>query len=322
MQEAGTAAQQLVDPAHTVTDVAESVVEAVVPDSWWRTIVNFFYHSELGQFTGKILLITMTILFTMITVKIINRAFFKMIARMKQTNQSGATLAAFLRYLVLFLVYFSAVAVVVSGIPMLNDAVTKLMAAGGVLAVVFGVASQEALGSVASGVMILMFKPFVIGDVVTVVSQGVTGTVEDITLRHIVLRTIENKRIIIPNSTMNSAVVENADYGDKQVCLTMDIGITYESDIDHALMLLAEVVGNHPDYVDRRTQEERDNEVPKVVARVSELADSAVVLRALLWGKDNATTFAMRADLLRRVKKRFDEEGVDLAYPHLVVVSK
>ena len=102
----------------------------------------------------------------------------------------------------------------------------------------------------------------------------------------------------------------------------MDIGITYESDIDRALALLAEVVGNHPDYVDRRTQEERDNEAPKVVARVSELADSAVVLRALLWGKDNATAFAMRADLLRRVKKRFDEEGVDLAYPHLVVVRK
>lgn len=316
MQGAGT------DPAHAVTDVAGSVVEAVVPDYWWRTIVNFFYHTELGQFTGKILLITMTILVTMVTVKMINRAFFKMIARMKQSNQSGATLAAFLRYLVLFLVYFAAIAVVVSGIPMLNDAVTKLMAAGGVLAVVFGVASQEALGSVASGVMILVFKPFVIGDVVTVVSQGVTGTVEDITLRHIVLRTIENKRIIIPNSTMNSSIVENADYGDRQVCLTMDIGITYESDIDRALALLAEVVGSHPDYIDHRTEEERNNEVPKVVVRVSELADSAVVLRALLWGKDNAAAFAMRADLLRRVKKRFDEEGVDLAYPHLVVVSK
>ena len=170
--------------------------------------------------------------------------------------------------------------------------------------------------------MILVFKPFVIGDVVNVISQGVTGTVEDITLRHTVLRTIENKRIIIPNSTMNTSIVENADYGDKNVCLTMDVGITYESDLDRALSLLAEVVAEHPDYLDRRTQEEQEKGVPKVVVRVSELADSAVVLRALLWGKDNATTFSMRADLLRRIKKRFDKEGIDLAYPHLVVVSK
>ncbi|MBS5146026.1 MAG: mechanosensitive ion channel family protein [Butyricicoccus pullicaecorum] len=312
----------LTDPAQAVTDVAETVVGAVVPDSWWGSIVKFFYYSDLGRFVGKVLLITITILVTMIAVKLINRAFNQMIAKMKQSNQSGATLAAFLRYPILFIVYFSAIAVIVSGIPMLNDAVTKLMAAGGVLAVVFGVASQEALGSVASGIMILVFKPFVIGDVVNVISQGVTGTVEDITLRHTVLRTIENKRIIVPNSTMNTSIVENADYGDKNVCLTMDVGITYESDLDRALALLAEVVGEHPDYLDRRTPEEQDKGNPKVVVRVSELADSAVILRALLWGKDNATTFAMRADLLRHIKKRFDKEGIDLAYPHLVVVSK
>ncbi|MFR4978209.1 MAG: hypothetical protein ACLUDG_04715, partial [Butyricicoccus sp.] len=145
----------LTDPAQAVADVAETVVGAVVPDSWWSGIVKFFYGSDLGRFVGKVLLITITILVTMITVKLINRAFNQMIAKMKQSNQSGATLAAFLRYPILFLVYFSAVAVIVSGIPMLNDAVTKLMAAGGVLAVVLGVASQEALGSVASGIMIL-----------------------------------------------------------------------------------------------------------------------------------------------------------------------
>lgn len=312
----------LTDPAHVVTDVAESVVGAVVPDSWWANIVRFFYYSELGRFVGKVLLITITVFITMVAVKLVNRGFNRMIVRMKQNNQSGATLAAFLRYPVLFIVYFSAIAIIVSGIPMLNDAVTKLMAAGGVLAVVLGVASQEALGSVASGIMILIFKPFVIGDVVNIVSQGVTGAVEDITLRHTVLRTIENKRIIIPNSTMNASIVENADYGDKHVCLTMDVGITYESDIDRALELLAEVVGTHPDYLDRRTEDERENGVPKVAVRVSELADSAVILRAMLWGKDNATTFAMRADLLRQIKKRFDKEGVDLAYPHLVVMRK
>ena len=183
------------------------------------------------------------------------------------------------------MIYFAAFAIIVSSIPALNQAMTKLLAAGGVLAVVFGLAGQEALGSIASGMMILAFRPFVIGDVVNVVSQGVAGTVEEISLRHTVLRTIENKRVIIPNSTMNAAIVENADYGDKNVCLTLDIGITYESDVDQALAVLADEVGAHPDYLDLRTEEAKANGAPRVTVRVNELADSAVVLRALLWGK-------------------------------------
>lgn len=312
----------LPDAAGAVTDVAEEAASAILPTHWWRAIWNFFHTSELGPFLGKVLLIAATLVIMLVAVKVTNRIFRKVIDHMKQVNKSGATLAAFLRYPVLFLIYFAAFAIIVSSIPGLSQAMNTLLATGGVLAVVFGLAGQEALGSIASGMMILAFRPFVIGDVVNVVSQGVTGTVEEINLRHTVLRTIENKRVIIPNSTMNAAIVENADYGDKNVCLTLDVGITYESDIDHALEVLANVVGEHPDYLDLRTEEAKANGAPRVVVRVSELADSAVVLRALLWGKDNGTTFAMRADLMRQIKKRFDKEGIDIAYPHLVVMNK
>ncbi len=307
------------DTGGALTGAAENAIAAALPDSWWSAIVKFFYYNTFGVILGKVLLIAVTILLMLIAVKITNRIFRKVTNHMKTVNKSGATLATFLRYPVLFLIYFAAFAIIVSSIPPINAAMNKLLAAGGVLAVVFGLAGQEALGSVAAGVMILAFRPFVIGDVVNVVSEGVTGTVEEITLRHTVLRTIENKRVIIPNSTMNTSVVENADYGDKKVCLTMDVGITYESDLDRALAILADEVARHPDYLDRRTEEDKEKGVPLVTVRVNELADSAVVLRALLWGKDNGTAFAMRAELLRRIKNRFDAEGIGLAYPHLVV---
>ena len=307
------------DTGGALTDAAENAIAAALPDSWWSAIVKFFYYNTFGVILGKVLLIAVTILIMLIAVKITNRIFRKVPNHMKTVNKSGATLATFLRYPVLFLISFAAFAIIVSSIPPINAAMNKLLAAGGVLAVVFGLAGQEALGSVAAGVMILAFRPFVIGDVVNVVSEGVTGTVEEITLRHTVLRTIENKRVIIPNSTMNTSVVENADYGDKKVCLTMDVGITYESDLDRALAILADEVARHPDYLDRRTEEDKEKGVPLVTVRVNELADSAVVLRALLWGKDNGTAFAMRAELLRRIKNRFDAEGIGLAYPHLVV---
>ena len=312
------AAAEVGDAAGVVTDAVEDAAAALLPDQMWDKVVEFLY-STLGGFIGRVLLVALPIIVMLIAVKITNRLFHRVTDHMKSVNKSGATLAAFLRYPILFLIYFAAFAIIVSSIPPINAAMNKLLAAGGVLAVVFGLAGQEALGSVAAGVMILAFRPFVIGDDVNVVSEGVTGTVEEITLRHTVLRTIENKRVIIPNSTMNTSVVENADYGDKKVCLTMDVGITYESDLDRALAILADEVARHPDYLDRRTEEDKEKGVPLVTVRVNELADSAVVLRALLWGKDNGTAFAMRAELLRRIKNRFDAEGIGLAYPHLVV---
>ena len=97
------------------------------------------------------------------------------------------------------------------------------------IAVVAGLAAQEALGSVVSGMMILAFKPFKMGDVVRYVDNDITGTVEEITLHHTAVRTFENKRVIIPNSKMNSAIIENADYADSKVCVFLTVGITYES---------------------------------------------------------------------------------------------
>lgn len=161
-----------------------------------------------------------------------------------------------------------------------------------------------------------------IGDVVNVVSSGVSGTVEEITLRHTIIRTIENKRVIIPNDTMDSAIIENANHTENKVCLMLDIGITYESDIAHAMQIMREEIMKHADYFDNRTEADKQAGAPPVVIRVQELADSAVVIRAQLWARDNGTAFAMRSDLLKSIKERCEQERVDIAYPHLVVVAK
>ena len=313
--------QDVTNAAEGAVDAAAAAAETVLPRNVWRALEEFF-ETSLGSFVGKVILVAVTLLIMLAVCKWVNRMFDRLIARMKTYNTSGATLCAFVRYFALFGVYFAAFSIIVSNIPVLNAGMNKLLAAGGVIAVGLGVAGQEALGSIASGIIILISKPFVSGDVVNVVSSGVLGTVEDITLHHTVLRTIENKRVIVPNSTMNSAIVENYDYGERHVCLMLDIGITYESDVDRAMKLMADEVGRHPDYLDVRTPEQVKAGVPKVTVRVQELADSAVILRAWIWGADNGTTVALKADLMRLVKKRFDAEGIDLAYPHLVVVGK
>lgn len=313
-EELNNAGEQVVDK---VTDTVAEVVPKNVVE-----LASDFFATPLGKLAGTALLILCVLIATRLVLAAVRGAFGRTIRRMQQDKNPNAMLVNFAQYAVVALIYFGAFSIIVSNIPILNAGFTKLMAAGGVAALVLGVAGQDALASIASGVMILCFRPFVIGDFVNVISAGVSGTVEDINLRHTVLRTVENKRIIVPNSTMSAAIVENFDYVEKSVCLGLDVGVTYETDLDRAMAVLAEVVAAHPNYLDVRSEAEKAGGAPLVSVRVQELGDSAVVLRAMLWGKDNGTTAGMRFDLQRDVKKAFDAAGIAMAYPHLVVVQE
>ena len=281
-----------------------------------------FVQSRLPGFALTAAFVAITIAVTLICVRVVNRILLRVIDRQKQINSGNATILAFCRYLAIAAVYFAGFAVIVSNIPALSAGMNKLMAAGGVLAVVGGLASQEALGSIVSGLMILAFKPFVIGDVVRCVDNNISGVVEEITLRHTAIRTYENKRVIVPNSVMNSSIIENADYTDSRVCSFLEIGVTYESDIGRAKQLLAEEIARQPDFLDVRTPEQLAAGAPLVQVVVLALAESAVTLRASLWAKDNGTAFSLKCAVLENIKHIYEQEGIGIAYPHLVVVSE
>ena len=281
-----------------------------------------FVQSRLPDFALTAAFVAITIAVTLICVRVVNRILLRVIDRQKQINSGNATILAFCRYLAIAAVYFAGFAVIVSNIPALSAGMNKLMAAGGVLAVVGGLASQEALGSIVSGLMILAFKPFVIGDVVRCVDTNISGVIEEITLRHTAIRTYENKRVIVPNSVMNSSIIENADYGDSRVCSFLEIGVTYESDIARAKELLAEEIARQPDFLDVRTPEQLAAGAPLVQVVVLALAESAVTLRASLWAKDNGTAFSLKCAVLENIKHIYEQEGIGIAYPHLVVISE
>lgn len=306
---------------NAVGETVEAVVDEVVPTPVLEQI-NDFSQTWYGHILTTIAFIAIVVVLTVLLVRLVNRFFRRTFEKMMAAGNPGATAFSYLRYLALAGIYFGAFAIIVSNIPLLAAGMNKLFAAGGVLAVVVGLASQQAMGSMVSGVMILTFKPFVIGDFINVVSSGVSGTVEEITLRHTIIRTAENKRVIIPNDSMNSAIIENANHTESKVCLMLDLGISYESDISHAMQIMREEITSHPDFFDNRTPEEKKDGAPPVVVRVQELGESAVILRAQLWGKDNGTAFAMRSDLFKSIKERCEQEGVSIAYPHLVVIGQ
>lgn len=281
-----------------------------------------FLQTQVGSFIGSVIFAVLVLAITFLLAKLVNRIMRRLVDRHRKSNSGAATVLAFARYIAVAAVYFAGVMVVVYSIPLLSSAVRTLLTAGGVIAVVAGLAAQEALGSVVSGMMILAFKPFRMGDVVRYIDNDISGVIEEITLHHTAIRTWENKRVIIPNSKMNSSIIENADYADSKVCVFMQIGVTYESDIDLAKKLLSEEILRQPDFMDVRTPEQKTAGVLPVQVVVLELADSAVTLRASLWAKDNSTAFGLKCAVLENIKKLYEQNGIDIAYPHMVVLHQ
>lgn len=219
------------------------------------------------------------------------------------------------------IVYSIALYGILSQFTALENIMKALLASGGVIAVVLGLAAQEAMSNFVNGLMITTFKPFKIGDLIKVNNGELTGTVVDISLRHTVIQTYENTKIVIPNSVMNKAILENVSSVGNQKANFLEIGISYESDIEKAMRIIEEEIVKHPDYLDIRKKEEKKKQ-PAVITRLIDFADSSMHLKTTVYSKDNSQGFAMLSDLRIAIKKRFDEEGIEIPYPHQTILYK
>lgn len=201
----------------------------------------------------------------------------------------------------------------------LQSLATTLLASGGIIAVVVGLASQEAASNIINGLMIYAYKPFVANDYINIISHNVTGTVLDITLRHTIIETLEKTQVIIPNTIMNNAVIENISNVPDKKANYLYIDISYESDIDKAITLIQEECSKHPLLIDPRTTNEKKQNITMIPVRCVEFKDSGVALRATVYSKDNAEGFTMLSDLRINIKKAFDSNGIEIPYPHVTL---
>jgi len=267
----------------------------------------------LGIF-GSIIVVTFLIAF------LVNRFFNRLIKRSTVDMNNDPTTYQFLRHVITAMIYIVGVGVAIYSVPSLRTLASTLLAGAGVMAMAIAFASQQALSNVVGGVFVIIFKPFRINDRLKI--RELQGIVEDITLRHTVLRDFENKRIVIPNSVISDEVIVNSDFIEDKLCKFIDVGISYDSDIDKAKEIMRDEVMKHPLHVDPRTPEQLANGDPEVTVRVIMLGDSSVNLRAWAWAKNSPDGFILMCDLIESIKKRFDVEGVEIPFPHRTVVYK
>lgn len=193
------------------------------------------------------------------------------------------------------------VALLISVASIVGIETTSFVALIGVAGLAIGMALQGSLSNLAGGVLIMLFKPFKIGDFIQ--AQGFSGSVEDIQMFHTILKTGDNKTIIIANGPLAGGSVTNFSTKPTRR-VDMVFGIGYNDDIDHAKKVLHQLVD-----ADSRIMQD-----PAPFLVVSELAESSVNLALRVWCK-SGDYWGIFFDMQENVKKTFDKEGISIPFP-------
>lgn len=191
--------------------------------------------------------------------------------------------------------------VIVSAITMLGIETTSFVAILGGAGLAVGLALQGSLSNFAGGVLILLFKPFRVGDFIE--AQGYSGTVVEIELFNTILHTPDKKRVIIPNAAVSNGAITNFS-AEEERRVDFVFGIGYNDDIQKAKELLWDII----------KKDERVLEMPESMVVVSELADSSVNITARVWCK-SANYWGIYFDTTEAVKLCFDANNISIPYP-------
>lgn len=197
--------------------------------------------------------------------------------------------------------YFVVIIVVLAVLNQFGVQTTSLIAVLGAAGLAIGLALQGTLSNVAAGVMLLIFRPFKVGDVID--AGGQFGKVQSLTLFVTEMDTGDNVHIIVPNSQIWGSAVKNLSHNaTRRVDLV--VGIGYEDDINKAMGSIHSVI----------KADDRAHETPAPLVAVTELADSSVNLVIRVWC-DSGNYWPLKFDLTKAIKERLDSDNISIPYP-------
>jgi small conductance mechanosensitive channel len=292
----GGAVEEVEEYRQYVKAVAGIEVDVTDVSATWVTITGWLLSEEGGlRWVKNISLFIAIVLIAMFMARLVGKAIEKVMARSRQTSQLlGDFLVITSRRLVL------AVGVII-GLAALEVNIGPLLAVIGAAGFVIAFALQNSLGNFASGILIMVFKPVDVGDLVEI--GGVLGKVQSMNLLSVLVNTPDNKAVIIPNNNIWSDSITNVTGTDTRR-VDLEFGIGYGDDIETAQKIMEQVVSEHPLVLKN----------PAPVVRVHALADSSVNFICRPWVKTD-DYWDVFWDLTRTVKERFDQGGVSIPFP-------
>ena len=277
----------------SVSGISEEITD---PKSFVKTARTWLFSEEGGLLWLINFLKFMSILFLAYLIsKIIGNGVKKAFGISKSTSQ---LLQDFIVNMASKLVMFIGV---LMGLAVLGVNMGPVLAFVGAAGFVVAFALQNTLSNFASGLMIMLYRPFDIDDVVDV--AGVVGTVKSMTLVTTSVMTADNRMMIIPNNTIWGSIITNVTHSDKRR-VDLTVGIGYNESVDKAQRVLEDILAKHPLILKE----------PAPAVKVHELGDSSVNFIVRPWTL-TADYWTVYWEITRRIKVRFDEEGISIPFP-------
>lgn len=291
-----TAGEVAASTAEEVAEVTQDTVEEV------SRFAQYIQDSipKLAAFGVKVF-IALAIFFAG---RIVIRWIQKLVKRSLERSGADKGVQQFVDSFLKFGLYFLLIFSIAAKFGVDTASVAALIASGGVA---IGLALQGSLSNFAGGVLILILKPFEVGDYIIEDTNKNEGTVKEIQIFYTKLSTIDNKTIVIPNGMLTNSSLTNATAKDERR-LDLRVSISYQADLRKAKALVEELL----------TRDECVMKDEEINVFVDELADSAVILGARAWVK-NEDFWPARWRLLEKIKLTLDEQGIEIPYPQLTV---
>ncbi len=230
--------------------------------------------------------------------KWIARKISKVLGLLLEKNKVDVTLVKFLSNIIYYTLF---IVVIIAAAGQLGINTTSFLTIVGAAGLAVGLALKDSLANFASGVMLILFRPFKVGDFVT--AGGVTGKVQEISIFTTIINTVDNQRVIVPNGGITSDVITNVNANPTRR-VDMVFGIGYDDDIAQAKKIL----------IDLLEADDRVLKDPAPTVAVSELADSSVNFIVRPWVK-TADYWDVFLGMTEKVKVTFDQAGVSIPYP-------
>ena len=286
----------IADTTQEVTDATQEAVKQV------NQLTQYVQDSIPGLITFGLKVLAALVAFFI--GRLVIRWIRKIVRRSFERSGADKGVEQFVDSLLKYGLYALLVFSLISSLGFDTTSVAAVLASGGVA---IGLALQGSLSNFAGGVLILLLKPFAVGDYIIEDTNGKEGTVKEIQIFYTKLSTIDNKTIVIPNGMLTNNSITNATAKDERQ-LDLRVGISYDADIRQAKSVIENLL----------IKDECIIKNEQINVFVHELADSAVVLGIRAWVK-NEEYWTTRWRLLEEIKLLLDENGIEIPYPQMTV---
>jgi small-conductance mechanosensitive channel len=298
-----TAIAGMTDPiilANWIQMTVDSLTGKHVDLVFIQIVANAISNIDLVSILLTIIIIILIALLTRTAARIVDRMMVNYIPTVvkKVQMKMDETMQLMIRRLVSATIYVIGLMLIISQIPQLRSLATAILAGAGIAGLAIGYAAKDSLSNFTSSIFIAVFQPFRVGD--SVDFRGEYGQVEDLTLRHTVIKTTDNKRIIVPNSVMSMEPIINWSIREPQITWMVDFDLEKASDIDKAREIIIRVARSHP-----MVLKDKPLSVLLINSKYSELT---LRLEVTVPGRNVAK--GIGCDIREAVKKEFEVQDI------------